>query len=128
MNKISHPLLATLLVLLMFALVAAVITAGPFSSGDGPMIMFFGEDLSDSPLGWLIAIPILVLVGIVVMAILAGAALVAMLAMAFAAIVVLLAMLLAMTPFAIFLALPILAVYGFIKLVQRDRQQSGAMA
>ncbi len=126
MNKVSRPLFFTLLIVLMLAIVAAVIVNGPFSlgaSGHGATLMFFDEDFSDSAFGWMIAIPILVLVGITLLAVFAGAALVAMLAVAFAAVMVVLAMLLAMTPFAIFLALPILAVYGLVKLFQCDRQR-----
>ena len=123
MNKVSRPLFFTLLIVLILAIVAAVIINGPLSSGHGPTLMFFDEDLSDSAFGWMIAIPILVLVGITLLAVFAGAALVAMLAVAFAAVMVVLAMLLAMTPFAIFLALPILAVYGLVKLFQCDQQR-----
>ena len=126
MNKVSRPLFFTLLVVLMLAIVAAVIVNGPLSSGasgHGPTLMFFDEDLSDSAFGWMIAIPVMIVVALVVTAVMAGAALIAMLAVAFAAVMVVLVMLLAMTPFAIFLALPILAVYGLVKLFQRDQQR-----
>ncbi len=43
-------------------------------------------------------------------------------ALAFAALMVVLAIALAFTPFAIFFGLPLLAIYGFVKLVQRDRR------
>ena len=123
MNKISRPLLFTLLAVLILAVVGSILASGPFHSAGGPTLMLFDEDLSDSALGWAIAIPILVFVGIVVTAVLAGAAVITVIALAFAAVLVVLAMLLAFTPFAIFLAIPVLAVYGLVKLVQRDRRQ-----
>ncbi|MEO8103543.1 MAG: hypothetical protein ABI790_13530 [Betaproteobacteria bacterium] len=128
MNKISRPLLYTLLVVLIVAIIAAVLASGPFPAGHGPALVMFDEDLSDSALGWALAIPIMVFVGIVVGAILAGAALITVIAIAFAALMVALALLLAFTPFAIFLAIPVLAVYGFVKLVRRDQQQAARVA
>jgi len=124
MNKVSRPLLYILLAVLILAIVSAVIASGTFTSGHGPALVMFDEDLSDSALGWAIAIPILVFVGIIVSAVLAGAALIAVTALVFAAVMVVLAMLLAFTPFAVFLAVPVLAVYGLVKLIQRDRRQA----
>ena len=123
MNKISRPLIFTLLAVLILAIVGAVIASGPFFTGAGPTLMFFDEDLSDSALGWMVAIPILVLVGIVVTAVLAGVALVTVVVLTFAAVMVSLVLLLAFTPFAIFLAIPVLAVYGLVKLFQRDHRK-----
>ena len=122
MTKISRPLLFTLLAVLLLAIVVTVITSGPLTSSSGPTLMMFDEDLSDSALGWAIAIPILVFVGIIVTAVLAGAALITVMALAFAAILVVLAVLLAFTPLALFVAIPVLAVYGLVKLFQRDRK------
>ena len=48
-----------------------------------------------------------------------GAALLTVVALVFAALLTILALLLAMTPFAVFLAIPVLAVYGLVKLFQR---------
>ena len=123
MTKISRPLLFTLLAVLLLAIVVTVIASGPLTSGSGPTLMMFDENLSDSALGWAIAIPILVFVGIIVTAVLAGAALITVMALAFAAILVVLAVLLAFTPLALFVAIPVLAVYGLVKLFQRDRRQ-----
>jgi hypothetical protein len=123
MKKVSRPLLYTLLAVMILAIIGAVIASGHFSSGHSPALIMFDEDLSDSALGWVIAIPILVFVGMLVTAVLAGAALLAMLGLAFAAVMVALAMLLAFTPIVLFLGIPVLAVYGFVKLVQRDRRQ-----
>ena len=124
MNKISRPLLFTLLAVLVLAIIGAVIASGPFPSASGPTLMMFDEDLSDSALGWAIAIPVLVFVGIVVTAVLAGTALITVVALAFAAVMVVLALLVAFTPVVVFLAIPVLAVYGLVKLFQRDPRRA----
>lgn len=121
MNKVSRPLIFTLVAILALAIIGSILASGSFHSSSGPSLMFFDEDLSDSALGWMIAIPILVIVGMVVTAVLAGAALITVVALAFAAVMVALALLLAFTPFVIFLGLPILAIYGLVKLFQRDQ-------
>ena len=122
MKKVSRPLLGALLAVLILAVIAAAIAFGPFPTGTGPTLMFFDENLSDSALGWMLAIPILLFVGVVVTAVLAGAALITIVALALAAVMVVLALLLAFTPVALFLALPVLAVYGLVKLFQRDHR------
>lgn len=120
MNKTSRPLLATLAVVLVIVALAMGLAVTHESGGIDGSLVFFDRDLSDSAFGWAIAIPILVIVGIIVAAVCAGAALLTVVAVMFAAILALLAVLLAMTPFAIFLAIPVLAVYGLVKLFQRN--------
>ena len=120
MNKTSRPLLATLAVVLVIVALAMGLAVTHESGGIDGSLIFFDRDLSDSAFGWAIAIPILVIVGIIVAAVCAGAALLTVVAVMFAAILALLAVLLAMTPFAIFLAIPVLAVYGLVKLFQRN--------
>ena len=124
MNKAPRPLFFALIALLVLAIVGAVIASGQFSFGSGPTLMFFDEDLSDSALGWMIAIPILVVVGMAVAVVLAGVVLITTVALAFAAIMVILALILAFTPVVVFMALPILAIYGLFKLVQRDHRSA----
>ncbi|MBL8520237.1 MAG: hypothetical protein JNK75_06150 [Betaproteobacteria bacterium] len=85
-------------------------------------IMIDGHDVSDSPFSWMIVIPVLFLVGIIVTVVCAGAALIAVLAVGFAIFMVLLAALLIATPFLLILGVPVLVIYGFIKLVERDRK------
>lgn len=126
MNKISRPLLFTLLAVLILAIIGAVITSGPFTLGDGPTLVIFDEDLSDSALGWALAIPIMVFVGVIVGAVLAGVAVITVVILAIAALMVVLALLMAVTPVAVFLAIPVLAVYGLVKLLQRDRRMTPA--
>ena len=128
MNQPSRSRFFILTGLLLLAIVAAVVLSGPFHGFEGATIMVDEHDLSDSAFGWMIAIPVLLIVGMVVTAILAGAALIASVAVTFAAFVVAIVMLLIFAPFVIFLALPMLAVYGFFKLVQRDRRAMASAA
>lgn len=117
------------LILVLFALLALVAAAFALShwSADFPGTIIMGDhDLSESPLGWMIAIPLLFLAAILVAAVCAGAAVMVVLALAFAALMVVLALLLAAMPFAVFLGIPVLAVYGLVKLVQRDRRMAQA--
>lgn len=91
--------------------------------GDGMQLMFFDEDYSDSFLGWLIAIPVLVVVAIFTAVILAGTGVIVAAALAMAAVATLLALFFAfaisIVPLAVFVAVPILAVVGLVKLLQR---------
>ena len=119
MKKISRPLLIALAVLLVVvALSMGLAATHEYGRIDGSL-MFFDRDLSDSAFGWAIAIPVLLLVGVIVIAVCAGAALVTVVALVFAALLTILALLLAMTPLAVFLSIPVLAVYGLVKLFQR---------
>ena len=119
MNKMSHTLIVTLAVVLVIAAAVGLATTHESGAINGSL-MFLDQDLSDSALGWAIAIPVLLLVAVIVAAVLAGAALVAVFALIFAAIITILALLLAMAPVVILTAIPVLALYGFIKLVQRN--------
>ncbi len=89
-------------------------------------IVIGDHDLSDSPYGWMIAIPILFLVGLLLTVIFAGVAAIVVLAMGFAALMVVLGLTLAAVPFALILGIPALAIYGFIKLIERDRKAAAA--
>ena len=122
MNQPSRTRFIILTVMLLLAIVAAVYFSTPFHGFNGATIMIDDHDFSDSAFGWMIAIPVMIFVGLVVTAVLAGAVLIASVAVAFAAFVVAIIMLLAFAPIVIFLAIPMLALYGFFKLIQRDRR------
>ena len=106
--------------MLFIAIVAVGLAYTHESSAIDGSLMFMDHDLSDSALGWAIVIPVLLLVTVIVAAVMAGAALVTVFALIFAAIITVLALLLAMAPVVVFMAIPVLAIYGFIKLVQRN--------
>ena len=120
MNKTSRPLIVTLAVVLAIAVAAVGLAYTHESGGINGSLMFMDHDLSDSALGWAIAIPVLLLVAVIVAAVLAGATLVTVVALIFAAIITVLALLLAMAPVVVLMAIPLLALYGFIKLVPRN--------
>ncbi len=122
MKRVSRPLIFVFVAVLSLAVLSFVL-ANHYSATDaGVHLMMFDEDMSDSPLGWAIAIPVLICVGIVLMAVMAGVAMIVTAALAFAAVMVVLAITLAFTPLAVFFGLPLLAIYGLFKLVQRDRR------
>ena len=120
MNKMPRTLIVTLAVVLVIAAAAAGLAYTHESGAINGSLLFLDQDLSDSALGWAIAIPVLLLVAVIVAAVLAGTALVVVFALIFAAIITVLALLFAMAPVVILTAIPVLALYGFIKLVQRN--------
>ena len=87
---------------------------------DGGLVMF-DHDLSDSVLGWMIAVPILIVVAIVVVAILMGVAIlvagIVAMAIIMALIVAVFGLVIAVLPFAVLLAVPVLMIVGIVKLV-----------
>ena len=123
MNKISRPVFYTIVTLVVLALIGVVLASGAFNLGHGPTFMFFDDDLSDSALGWMIAIPVMVLVGVIVTGVMVGVAVVTAMALAFAAVMVVLVLVMTVAPIVVFLALPFLAIYGLVKLFQRDHRQ-----
>ncbi len=120
MNKMSRPLLITLAVVLVITALAVGLAYSHESGAIGGSLMFMDHDLSNSALGWAIAIPVLLLVAVIVAAVLAGAAAVTVFALILAAVITVIALLLALAPVVVLLVIPVLALYGFIKLVQRN--------
>jgi hypothetical protein len=89
-------------------------------------LMMFDEDMSDSAVAWFVAIPVLVVVLAITALITIGALLLALLAVLVAVVFGLLAavvgIVLALLPLVIILAFPVLAIYGFVKLMQRNNR------
>jgi hypothetical protein len=123
MNKISRALLVALAIVLVFAALAFGLALAHESGGMNGSLLFFDNDLCDSALGWMIAIPVLLLVAVIVATVCAGAALITIAALVLALILVALGLVLAITPLAIFLAIPVLAIYGLVKILQRNPAQ-----
>ena len=124
MNKTSRPLLILLALVLVIVALAMGLAAFHESGGMDGSLLFGDQDLSDSAFGWAIAIPILLLAAVIIVVVCTGAALLTVVALVFAAVITVLALLLAMTPFAIFAAIPVLVVYGLVKLFQRKPVQA----
>ena len=111
-------LLAGLLLMLLLTILAgfAVHEFGPHGS-----ILIDDVDLSDSMLGWMIAIPILICVAIMMVVIFAGVGVLV------AGVLVLvlgglaLAALIFMLPVLLFLAIPLMVLIGLVRLFTRPR-------
>jgi hypothetical protein len=105
-------------------IVTIALAAGMYiAADDGALVLHMGDtDYSDSPLAWLIAFPIVVIVCVmaaVVTFVAIGAGLVlTLLALAMALVLTVVALLLGLSPLFVFLAIPVLAVYGLVKLLQ----------
>ncbi len=127
--KLSRPLIFALVMLALILALAVVLATGHQSGVFDGNLVLFDEDLSDSVLGWAIAIPILILAFTLVAVVLTGAGVIVAGALALAMVAVLLcvifAVLMAVLPFAAFLAVPILVVVGLVKLFSnRNRAQA----
>ena len=94
-------------------------------------LMLFDEDISDSAVAWFVAIPIVVVVLAIAALVTIGALLLALVvtlaAIALGVLAAFVGVLLAVAPLLIILALPVLAVYGFVKLMQRNNRPSVAV-
>ncbi len=128
--KLSRPLIFVLVLLAIVLVLALVLATGHQTGMFSGNLVLFDEDLSDSVLGWAIAIPILILAFTLVVVVLTGAGVIVAGALALALVAVLLcaifAILMAVLPFAAFLAVPILVVVGLVKLLSnRSRSQAG---
>ena len=126
MKNISRPLFYTLLAVLVIGVIAAVLASGHYSLDGWPTLTFMDDDLSDSVFGWAIAIPVMIFVGVILVTVFTGVALVVTVAVACAAVVAVLAVVLAFTPVILFLAIPLLAIFGLVKLFQRDSAKIAA--
>jgi hypothetical protein len=101
----------------------ALIVTMLVGANDGALTLQMGDaDYSDSPLAWVIVIPILIVVCVIAAVITVfavGASLVlTLLALAMAVFLGVFALLLGLSPLLVLLAIPALAIYGFVKLVQ----------
>jgi hypothetical protein len=115
-------LLNALLSLTILVTLALIITM--FSAAqEGMLTLTLGDhDYSDSTLAWVIVLPILVVVTVIAVLVTIFAVLCALvltlLAVALGLIVAAIGILMGLAPIVAFFAVPVLAVYGFIKLVQ----------
>jgi len=102
--------------------------AGNWSGG----LMLGNDDISDSVIGWMIAIPVLIITAVIVTIVMLGVGIILAAVMAMMLVLGLVAVVfgLAMTvlPIAAFIALPVLLVWGMVKLVSRDKPALAAHA
>lgn len=111
-----------LLTLLLVAAVALFMANLHSGFGEGAHLVVFDEDYSNSVFGWMIAIPVLIIVAIFTAVVLAGAGVVVIGALAMAAVAtvvaLLFAILISVLPVVVFFAIPVLAIVGLMKLLK----------
>lgn len=128
-TKVLGFMLVGLIVLVAFSMIMVSLhSAGNWSGG----LVFGDRDVSDSLIGWMIAIPVLIITAVIVTIVMFGvgiilAAVVAM-ALVLALVAVVFGLAMVVLPMAAFVAIPVLIVWGIVKLVsnnQRLKQQYG---
>lgn len=128
--SLSRPMVFILVAMAIILVLALGLAAAHQTGMHTGTLMWFDEDLSDSVIGWAIAIPVLILTFAAVAVVLTGTGVIvaSALALALAAVMlcVLFAVLLALLPFAAFLAVPILLVVGLVKLFSNRGQSKAA--
>jgi len=97
----------------------------------GSHVMIFNEDMSDSVLGWMIAIPAVMLAAVIVVVVLAGTGLLLAGVLAMVLMIAILAVVVglafAVLPLAAFFAVPILFVWMIVRFAKRkDERQAQA--
>jgi hypothetical protein len=116
-------LIGVLLLVGVSALLAHLHTAQNWSGH----VMMFDEDLSDSLVGWMIAIPVLMLTAVLVTIVLAGTGILLLGVLAMVVVLVLCAVVfglaMAVLPFVAFFAVPILFVWLIVKFARRKEER-----
>jgi hypothetical protein len=120
-TKILGFMLVCLIVLVAFSiLMVSLHETGNWSGG----LVFGDSDVSDSLIGWMIAIPVLIITAVIVTVVMLGvgillAAVVAM-ALVLALVAVVFGVAMVVLPMAAFIAIPVLIVWGIVKLVSNN--------
>lgn len=123
MNTSRHPRARTgLLVALLFVCVAATLVFWPAAFGSVDHMLFFDDDVSDSLIGWVIAIPLIALALVAVVL----ALFLTLLLLALVVAIGIFAVLVALAPIVALFAIPALAVVGLVKLLQLRRDAAFA--
>ena len=129
-SSLSRKVIFGVVVLLAVAVAAVALSIWLAGSVEPGTLVWFDDDISDSALGWAIAIPVLILTAILVAVVLAGTGVMVVGALALAVVAsivaVLFALLLVFLPFAIFIAIPILVVVGLVKLMSKPARTANA--
>ena len=129
-SSLSRKVILGVVVLFAVAVAAVALSIWLAGSVEPGTLVWFDDDISDSALGWAIAIPVLILTAILVAVVLAGTGVMVVGALALAVVAsivaVLFALLLVFLPFAIFIAIPILAVVGLVKLMSKPARAPNA--
>lgn len=113
----SARMLALLLVLVAILSVLAL----TYTGGHHGIVVIDDMDLSDSLLGAMVAVPIVMLVFFILIVVFAGVGVVLAGALAVALFAVAFALLMVFLPVALFFAIPLLAIYGLIRLLSPSK-------
>ncbi len=113
-------LLATIALVATATLLANVHSHGAFDHS----VIFFDDDLSDSVVGWMIAIPVFLIAMIVTLVVLTGVGIVLAsllgIALLIALVATVFAVLMALMPIAVFLAVPVAIIWAIVKVARRS--------
>lgn len=113
-------LIATISLLCISLLLAWLHSAHAFEHS----LLFFDEDLSESVIGWMIAIPLLIIAFVVTVIALAGAGVIVAVVLAMVLLMGLLAavfgVVMALIPVAVFLAIPVAIIWAVVKVCRRN--------
>jgi hypothetical protein len=130
-KSMSRKVVFVVVVLLALAIAAIALSTWFAGTVEPGTLIMFDDDYSDSVLGWAIAIPILILTAILVAFVLAGTGVMVVGALAMAVVAtivaVVFALLMVFLPFALFVAVPILAVIGLVKVMSKPASASRAI-
>ena len=130
-TKIIRPVFIILLAIAVIGLLAVLLANGHSTVMPDGQLMMFGEDFSDSAVGWAIAIPILILAAVVLAIVLAGTGVLVAGVLVMALVMTLLAAVFAVAvtvlPLLAFIAVPILAIVGLVKLLSRPAKPAHAV-
>lgn len=123
LNKFTRPFIFLLVLAACIGVFALVLANGYENGYHHVNLVMWDEDLSDSVLGWAIAIPILVVVFLLVLAVMAGVGVLVaglvVLALGIAAVCALFAVSVAALPVVLVMAVPVLVLVGLVKLMRR---------
>ena len=125
MNKstFTRTLLLLTLAVVMLGALAWLLSSGHHEVWHDGSLLMFDEDLSDSFIGWAIAIPILILAAVFTVIVLAGTGVlvagVMMMVVVIGLLALVFAVVVAVLPLLVFLAVPVLAIVGLVNLLSR---------
>ena len=131
-TKIARPVFLILLGIAVIGLLAVLLANGHSTVMPDAHLMMFDEDFSDSVVGWAIAIPILILAAVVLAIVLAGTGVlvagVLVMALVMTLVAAVFAVAVTVLPLLAFVAVPILAIVGLVKLLSRPAKPARTVA
>jgi hypothetical protein len=132
LTRLQKFLLWTLFGVLVVVGLSALLAHAHSVNDWGTHVMLFDQDMSDSILGWLIAIPAVMLATVIVIVALAGTGIILAGVFAMVLVIAILALVVAIAftvlPLAAFFAVPILFVWMIVRFAKRKDARTAQMA